>query len=271
MLDTIPTHIQADISTQRANLEALRMDQATGASRNIDMMKVIIITCVVCSISLSPLTIHLTNSWTNGDDFQEDLFVYITLLSLCSVIVYLTYRILKQHCPISLQAPDRQVKSILRGVFSSHASEIEDQAQSPNKSKQGNTNRRPKIDPKYFKPKYIINELITIWGTTYTVITWGSVWVIGGTIVATERLAQKIKTKCTNPHNNGTNQSRGTGRNESFSSYDSNESYVSESVNDKSSYRRVTSWARKSYANARKRLNRFMNSGVPQLTDRLRS
>lgn len=243
------------------------------STNGIDMIKPIILICIICSISLSPLTFQLTTN-SNGDNFQEDLFVYMALLSMCSVIIYLTYRILKQRCPF-LQVPDCQVKSILSGVFLSHSLEIEDESHSPRKSTiKGNTTRR-RIDPKYFKPKYIINELITIWGTTYTVITWGSVWVIGGTIVATERLAQKIKTKCATPHRDENhNSSRGTGHSERSTLYesDSDESFVSNGgANSKSSYRRVKSWARKSYANARRRLNRFMNSGVPQLTDRLGS
>lgn len=263
------------------------MDQQHGTSESsptgIDIIKPIILVCVVCSISLSPLTFQLTNSVSgSGDNFQEDLFVYVALLSLCSVIAYLAYHILKQRCQLLLHVPDpRQVKSILSGVFSAHSIEQSEHTHdSPNKSTRSNTNRR-RIDPKYFKPKFIINELMTIWGTTYTVITWGSVWVIGGTIVATERLAQKIKTKCTSPqqqHHQHHHSSRGTGRFDSFSSYDSNDTISIGSSNSaggraanqtKSSYRRMRSWARKSYANARKRLNRFMSSGVtPQLTDR---
>lgn len=126
------------------------------------------------------------------------------------------------------------------------------------------------IDSKYFKPKFILHELQTFWGTTCTVVTWGSFYVIGGTIVATERIARKIKNKYTKDHEHDENiSSRGTGgRSDSFASYSSsmNESTKSAS-SPKHPLKRVSSWTKKSFSSIKKRFNKFVVTSVPQITN----
>lgn len=139
---------------------------------------------------------------------------------------------------------------------------------------------RKKLDSKYFKPKFIIHELISIWGTTYTVITWGSFYFIGGTIVATEKLAQKVKSKCSREQRGLHNESssRGTGWADSFASFGSSASENVEqhntsasSIND-NTLRRISSWTKRSYSASKKKLMKlFTSTGAPQLTGAGRS
>lgn len=141
--------------------------------------------------------------------------------------------------------------------------------------KQQQQRSRRKLDPKYFKPKFIIHELISIWGTTYTVITWGSFYFIGGTIVATEKLAQKVKSKCSREQRGLYNESssRGTGWADSFASFGSSGSEDDEqhnsstpSMND-NTLRRISSWTKRSYSASKKKLLKlFTSTNAPQLT-----
>lgn len=138
--------------------------------------------------------------------------------------------------------------------------------------KKNEANSRPKIDPKFFKPKYLIHELMSIWSTTYTVITWGSAWMIGGTIVATERFASKIKTKCTREQQQQKwhRSSASTGHSDA-SSTDSSKSYTEANktgLSNKNSLNRMIIRTRKYIMSAKKKLNKFRVSGsMPQLTD----
>lgn len=146
---------------------------------------------------------------------------------------------------------------------------------SANRSPKQQQRPRRRLDSKYFKPKFIIHELISIWGTTYTVITWGSFYFIGGTIVATEKLAQKVKSKCTREQRGLHNESssRGTGWADSFASFGSSDSddddqhnASASSIND-NTLRRLSSWTKRSYSASKKKIMKlFTSTNAPQLT-----
>lgn len=135
------------------------------------------------------------------------------------------------------------------------------------------------IDSKYLKPKFIFNELFTFWETTCTVITWGSFYCIGGTIVATEKLTRKIKSRTRAPGqgyttmNNGStdhrHSSRGTGQRD-FSFLSGHDTASPDDISDitsqqKSRYRRISSWTKKSINSIKKQCTRTTRSGAPQI------
>lgn len=57
------------------------------------------------------------------------------------------------------------------------------------------TKNSHKSDLKYLNLKLVIDELVSICGTSYTVIKLTSAWMIGETIYATSRIAERIKTE----------------------------------------------------------------------------
>lgn len=233
----------------------VKMDQING--NDLELKTVVF--GIVCSLSLLPITFHLTKS--RSELSQTDLLAYFSTIIVSVIILYVIHNLLKERCQ-SVDSPsnEKPPRNIFHVFSSSSYSE-----EASFKEKEANSRRR--IDPKYFKPKYIIHELMSMWGTTYTVITWGSVWIIGGTIVATEKLAHKIKTKCNREQSNESN-SQGTGRNDSFTSYSSygssNDSRASRT--DRSSLKRIGAWTKKSFASASKKFRKYVSSGVPQLT-----
>jgi len=148
--------------------------------------------------------------------------------------------------------------------------------------------RQSKIDLKYLKPKFIISELMVFWDTTCTVITWGSFYVIGGTIVATEKLAQKIKTKRTRDSGNNLRDSAHNTSSSSFGRFDSftsgftsnsggtqqgpNRKNATRSTERTGSLNKISSWTKKSFASAKKKVTKFTTSShgvgsVPQLEE----
>lgn len=148
---------------------------------------------------------------------------------------------------------------------------------------QDSFNSRRKIDPKYFKPKFIIHELITFWDTTCTVITWGSFYVIGGTIVATEKISQRIKSRSPSQRGGSSssifggdtnrNSSRGTGQSDfSFSSafvpsaQQTSEPSTSEPQSNRQPFKRISSWTKRSINSIKKKYSRAVRSNAPQLT-----
>lgn len=227
--------------------------------------KTIIVT-MVCSLVISPITFQLTKS--RADSIQLGLLASVIItLTLFVISFYLIQNILiKNRCPpetpsISGYKPFRNIFNVFYKDDNNNSNVIGDKQ----------PRARKKIDPKYFKPKYIYHELMSIWGTTYTVITWGSVYIIGGTLVATERLANKIKMKCTREHQQDLlDSNRGTGRNSSFASYSSSFSStesITSSRSTKSSFKRISSWTKRSYSAVRKRFNKFIGAGVLQITE----
>lgn len=215
--------------------------------------------CIICSlfiILLLPITFQLTSS--RDDIFQTDLFAYIATILVSGLILYIIHNLLKQHSHLTeVPKTTTKQKSIFNVFTSTSEADI---------FREKEANSRRKIDPKYFKPKYIIHELMSMWGQTYTVITWGTVWLIGGTIVGVEKLAQKIKTKCNREsHEEINNTSRGSGRNYSFASYSSYDSQTSRS--GRSSLKRIRSWTKRSFASASKRFRFASSTGMPQLTE----
>lgn len=232
-----------------------------------------IILGIVAFIFLSPITYQLFKS--EASSFVSSLIAIISPITLTGVLMYITYNILNQSCQQSTNQQSsttrtRQGRTFFK-VFSSIDLTSNTSGNLESKPPTSSNNRRGKIDPKYFKPRYIMHELMSMWGTTYTVITWGSVWVIGGTIVATEKLAQKIKTKCSREQQSDTNDysSRSMRRGDSSESYSSSSIFDrttdSDNAQNKSSLRKVRSWTRKSYASARRRFNKFFGSAVPQI------
>lgn len=220
---------------------------------------------VFCSLALTPIIFQLTQSTAISNESRL-LVSSILAMTLFLPLLYLIQNFLiKQSCPtIETRSILRDYKP-LRNIFSvfykdeNNNSTVLNEKPSPTKKR---------IDPKYFKPKYIYHELMSIWGTTYTVITWGSVWIIGGTFVATERLANKIKTKCTRERDLlGAN--RGTGRNSSFASFNSSFSSshsVDSTGSGKNSFKKISSWTKRSFTAAKKKFNKFIGVGVLQLT-----
>lgn len=222
------------------------------------------------SLLLAPITFQLTR-FLESDPFKSDVLASLLTIALSIVLIVSFNNLLKRS-----DSPSNRNKNELRShsrsnffrLFSSTSSTSPSKI--PKEKDQTNCQQRKKIDPKYFKPKYIIHELMTFWGTTYTVITWGSFYVIGGTIVATERLARKIKTKCSkDQHQQSFNSSRCTGRNDSFTGSfmsSSNKSTNSESSEDKDTIKRITTWTKRSFASVKRRFSKFVNTSAPQWT-----
>lgn len=217
---------------------------------------------IVCSLSLLPITFHLTSS--RSELSQTNLLAYFSTILVSIIILYIIHNLLKQRC----QSLDASHEKPLRNLFHVFTTSSSSYANAEESFKEKEANGRRKIDPKYFRPKYIIHELMSMWGTTYTVITWGSVWIIGGTIVATEKLAHKIKTKCNRENSQEFNNNRGTGRNDSFTSYSSYASSNDSNTQrtNRTSLKRMRAWTKKSFASANKKFRKYVSSGVPQLT-----
>lgn len=160
------------------------------------------------------------------------------------------------------------------------------------KGSDDDTTSKRKIDPKYFKPKFILSELVTFWDTTCTVITWGSFYVIGGTIVATEKIAHRIKTKSSRSSNiwdssfiftqnstaNQNGRNRGTGQSASSSSSAFGRSSTQsgnnntatpdaqQQANQRQPFKRISSWTKRSVTTIKKKFSRVTRSRAPQLT-----
>lgn len=213
---------------------------------------------------LPPMLLLLASSETGS--LQSDVLKALLAITLSIVLIYIVHIIFKQRCQLSSQQTNENQKA--KTIFSVFSLTPTNNNETNNdgcpKDKQQNFRR--KIDPKYFKPKFIMHELIAMWDTTYTVITWGSFHVIGGTLVATERLVRKIKTKCTREGQSRDIHNTSSGRADSFASCDfSDDSFQSEG--SKTSFRRVRSWMKRSYSSAKKKFNTFVGTpGVPQLT-----
>lgn len=230
---------------------------------------------IIASLFLALITYHLFGAGAGSP--ISSLIAFVLTATLTGVFMFIAHSILT--IPKNCQQPtQQQITGTNRGrTFFKAFSLSTDVLNSSNASatsldnKSQTSNNRRKIDPKFFKPRYIMNELMTMWGTTYTVITWGSVWVIGGTIVATEKLAQKIKTKCSREQTSGLshqNSSRSTGRQDSFATDSSSmfdRTTEADSSQSKSSLRKVRTWTKKSYASAKRKFNKFFISTVPQI------
>lgn len=228
------------------------------------------------SLFFAPITFRVTR-FIEQDSFKSDLFASILTLIFSGVLIFFINNYLKQRCHHS---PSRQhnksqlksTRSTLFGIFSSNSvfsndsNNLKDNNGEKQQDEHENSFRR-KIDSKYFRPKFIIHELASFWGTTCTVITWGSFYVIGGTIVATEKLARKIRTKCNRDqqNNNLHNSSRGTGRCDSFASYASSNESTTETKN-KDPLGRVSAWTKRSFTSIKKRFTKFVGTNMPQIT-----
>lgn len=234
-----------------------------------------------CSLLLCPITFPLISQNISENAFFADVFGCLLTLLLTVIIAFGSHIVLKSRYTRDRNSNLRRHRSFFSQIFSisSHAHlNHQEKKDSNNNSiyvdENNNVNHnsyRRKIDPKYFKPKFIYHELMTFWDTTYTVVTWGSFYVIGGTIVVTERLASKIKTKCSREHqqnpreSGGHNSNRSSGRRESTFTSASGTSETNSSI--KSPLRRVSSWTKRSFNSAKKKFTKFANSAAtPQLT-----
>lgn len=248
----------------------------------------------------APIVFELTKLAEDGQhSFKLDLIAAIVTILLSVAFMVLIDNYLTYHCHLTkrdqlLRAwQQRSFIQKLFAVFSNDAPPGSAAAGSPNNSSFSflqadrsfsgeHDQHRRKIDPKYFKPKFIINELMTFWGTTCTVITWGSFYVIGGTIVATERIAQKIKAKraSANPNNSsfntsfggfgGSSTNRGAGQNESFlnMSFMSNQNHGDanqEPTSRRHAFKRISSWTKRSYTTIKKKFSRVVTTNAPRL------
>lgn len=237
----------------------------------------LILATILSALFICPLTFRLAH--LSNEDVQSDLFAGILTVILSGSLICILHNILKRRSQ-TVKANFHEEKvprmKIFR-VFSSstlpasfltpkdkgsRANQDTQKSRAPESHK-----KKPKVDPKYFKPKFIIHELLSIWGTTYTVITWGSFWVIGGTIVATEKLATKIKTKYSRDVDTvGANMSSTSFESDFNQSSDS--TGTPESSSGRDPFRSARTWTRKSFATARKRLFKcFRGVSLPQLTE----
>lgn len=252
------------------------------------------------ALLVAPITFHSTKS-IEADSFKADI-----LASILTLILTVLFSVLVNHFYHRQHGSIHQSKSYrysnLEGISYSwrlvngvcYYIYGQSSAASP-RSKDGTKQRQnlnlsfdsqcgddgqqkqSKIDPKYFKPKFIMHELMTFWDTTCTVITWGSFYVIGGTIVATEKLAQKIKTKRTRDTNGlkDSAHSTSTGRFDSFtSSFSSPTSTTTRKTTQRRqtagcehqgrahhSLNKISSWTKRSYSSVKKKITR-MTSGT---------
>lgn len=225
------------------------------------------------SLALAPIIFKLTRL-IEVDHFKSNLLASILTLVFSGILIYIINDHLRQNCHQIGGRDKSRLKSSQRSiifallsspasVFLSNSGKHNNQQGQQLDKEQSQNSSRKKIDPKYFKPKFIIHELMTFWGTTYTVITWGSFYVIGGTIVATEKLARKIKTKCSREQQSDfQNSSRGTGRSDSFMSYTSEDENTT-SENQRDPLRRMSSWTKRSFSSIRKRFTKFVGSSMP--------
>jgi len=216
-----------------------------------DCIKSILLTAA-CSIALAPITLLIASIETGS--FLSDALAWMLTIALCCCLAFIVNFLFRQPCQSHLGSHENSSKTSAH-VFASEET---------SHTKRKRTTHRRRIESKYFRPSYIISELMTIWGTTYTVITWGSVWVIGGTIVATEQLAHKIKSKCTRERGA---QDPSRPNDNSFAPHSSFTSSSSSASSHSNSTKRLRSWAKRSYASVKKHFHRFAGHGrMPQLT-----
>lgn len=225
-----------------------------------DSDKKSILLSLLCSLFICPIAFHFRNR--TSDSFESDILAAILVITVSAIIVYIVNNILKQSRE-SMRKQFQQQEQINK----SNKNTIFNVFNVSQDLKEKIKTNQPKIDSKYFNPRYIVHELMEMWGTTYTVITWSSFYIIGGTIGATERLAQKIKTKYNNRQRE--HQSYETFMNSSLSRNRSDSTSTNNTDSSrrqsKSSFRRMSSWTKKSFESTRNRLSRLISSGSEPL------
>lgn len=149
------------------------------------------------SIILSFIIFHLI--WSQGEPLSHDLCLFL-LASIISLSIFIIKNFMKKrndtnpqrsNTPSNNNQNDRQTKSIyslFNGIFTSE-----------DKLKERRTTFRQKKSTKYEKADLIMHDLLAMWVTTYTVISFGSARILGSTLNATERLMRKIRTKYKSP------------------------------------------------------------------------
>lgn len=236
--------------------EPKNLDQSVG--QNSDKKSILL--SLLCSLFICPIAFHIRNR--SSDSLEKDILAAILVITVSAIIVYIVNNVLKQNRFESMRKQLQQQEQINK----SNKNTIFNVFNVGQDLKEKLKTNQPKLDSKYFNPRFIVHELMEMWGTTYTVITWSSFYIIGGTIGATERLAQKIKTKYNRQreyqsYETFMNASSSMNRSDSTSTNSTNSSRRQ----SKSSLRRVSSWTKKSFESTRNRLSRLISSGSEPL------
>lgn len=272
------------------------MDSNVNAMASIDDLdpkRTAIVVGPFLGLLSAPVVFQVVRVVEQEHSIMSDLIASVLTTLLCVAFMVLINSYLEYSCHLAKQ--DQLLKAYQqRSVLYKIISAFQGSNRSSPKSNESNQNssfsflhsdrsfaseheqHKRKIETKYFKPKFIINELMTFWGTTCTVITWGSFYVIGGTIVATERMAQKIKTKRTNSRENSFFSSsfsgqpnRGTGQsdsflNMSFRSSSGEEAGGQEQTNNRyQNFKKISTWTKRSYASIKRKFSRVVTSSSP--------
>ena len=254
-------------------------DDSTMVSE-LDPKKTAIVLGPVSAGLLSPIVFHIVRKVKQEDSFKSDFIAILVTSLLCITFMALISIYLKYYQRHLLKQRPPQQRSILQKLFldpyigllskddhhENSSFHSYSKSNSPNKHDQSGTNNK-RIDSKYFKPRVIYTELMTFWDTTCAVITWGSFYLIGGTIVATERMAQKIKRSSTRESsfkNASISSNKGTGKNYSFMNFNSSSSDVDvaesqETENCKHAYKKISTWSKRSFSSAKKKFSRLTN------------
>lgn len=107
----------------------------------------------------------------------QQLFLLVGFLFGSFVVIWITQILIKLLSSSSAHKVDRTKLKGKASIKNKHA------------------NNKAKFPSINIKPDIIYQELLSMWNTSYTVITFGSAWLFGSTIDVTERIAKKIKAK----------------------------------------------------------------------------
>lgn len=201
----------------------------------------------VCFLLIFSIAFQLFDS--PSETLSHDLLICAIIILLSVICIYIATRLSKKKKQTILAQSNVKSKTTSRlfnGLFSSdefHEKLRERQAQF-----------RKKVNSRYQRADVLMQELMVMWTTTFTVITFGSARVFGSTMTATEKLVGIIKTKCRSPRkkNNSANDSSRGANMDNLNSYnyffdDKSSSSADENdlSNGKTNVSRFYFWTRK--------------------------
>lgn len=251
----------------------------SGGEQDLDRRSILL--SLLCSLFLCPVAFHLiSDKDKQNNSFEADFLAAIIVITLSALLVHVINSVLKSRQSILRKQQGLKYHQQQEHNKSSSKSNllfsVFNHEELSNLKEKIRSNHR-KIDPKYFNPRFIYHELTGIWGTTYHVILWTSFYVVGGTIGASERLVQKIRTKyrdSSEQHSNNRSRHNNSSANRSDNEDGESSSYLnflnlsttseSSTANKKSSKgslkKSVSSWTKKSFESTRKKFSRIIGS-----------
>lgn len=210
-----------------------------------------IVLSIICTLLIMPLAFHLMIS--DSETISKDLLAFISVTILSVVFALIAKGKINPAQIQSRPNVEKRTSNKFNVFTSTNFNNIRDK----------HANLKRKMNSRYLKPNYIVNELMSMWSTTYTVITFSSAWVFGSTICATERLARKIRNKYQRDGQQNL-------RSDSFSSNDS-QLFDDFSSSDDRTYpgpgekvnllTRMSSWTKRSFSSFTRKFGKIVTPG----------